>query len=276
MLTNEEYNEIYEGIFVGAITLTNLPVNMYQNTASQLQKSVYKGYGRNLNSVEVAGKEWLLLNDFRENVNVFSSAKTFQNIKDFQSIILDPQGKIIPFNQYLENARKVTDIYDNRWMKVERNTAISQAQSARQWGQIEEDAELFPWLIYHTQKDERVRASHAALDGFTAPVNDSYWSSIMVPNDFGCRCWVEQSQEGKRSSKQWEIDRVKEFNKEVKPEDKIKSIRDIPGGTFKMNSAKDRIIFKTEGIGSHPYMKVGEAFEVNKMNNFGMDINFGL
>jgi uncharacterized protein with gpF-like domain len=98
----------------------------------------------------------------------------------------------------------------------------------------------------------------------------------MPQNDWRCRCWVEQLTEGDRSSKKWEINRVKEYNKEVKPEEKIKSIRDIPTKEFKFNPGKSRIIFKTEGNGMHPYMKVGEAFEELKKNNFNLDINFGL
>lgn len=91
-----------------------------------------------------------------------------------------------------------------------------------------------------------------------------------------CRCWLEPLQEGSRSSKEWEKERVKENNKGLPGDEKIKSLKDVPTKLFDYNSAKDRIIFKTEGVGSHPYMKVDKAFEIQKANNFGMDINFGL
>ena len=60
MLTSEEKNDIYKGVYAGTITVLNLPVNFYESTASTLQKSVYKGYGRTLNSAEIASEEWLL------------------------------------------------------------------------------------------------------------------------------------------------------------------------------------------------------------------------
>ena len=285
MLTQEEKNEIYEGVYIGAITVLNLPINLYESTAKTLQKSVYKGYGSTLKSAEIASPEWLLLNDFRENVNIFSGAKTFDQIKESQRLILDESGALRPFNKYLADVKELDAVYLDRWLKTEAQTAVAQAQSARQWMEFERDKDLFPLLIYHTQGDEKVRLSHAILDGFTAPVNDSYWSSIQPINDYGCRCWVEQLEKGERSSQEWEEERVSEYNKEVskynettrgKKLNEINTLKDVPEPLFKMNPAKDRLIFKNEGIGSHPYFKVDEAFEVYKNANFGMDINYGL
>jgi len=275
-MLEEEKDEIYEGIYLGAITVFNLPVGMYENTASKLQSSLYKGYGKRLSTSTPLTQEWLLLNDLRENVNIFSGAKTFQQIKDSQSLILDSSGVIRPFNDYLTDVKKLDAVFNDTWLKTERDTAVTQAQNIRQWQEFEKDKDIFPLLVYHTQKDERVRASHAALEGFTAPVNDPYWSSIAPQNSWKCRCWLEQKESGNRSTKEWEINRTKEYNKKVKPEERIKSIRDVPEKEFKFNPAKSRMIFKTEGVGSHPYMKVGEAFESYKADNFNLDINFGL
>jgi len=276
MLSEEENNEIYTGIYTGAITVFNLPVNLYEFTALELQAATYSGWGKSLHKAEVASSEWLLLNDFRENVNVFSGAKTFDQIKESQRLILDNNGVLRPFRDYLADVKELNALYNETWLRTEAETAIAQAQNARQWMEFENDKEDFPYLKYHTQEDSRVRHSHKALNGFTAKVDDPYWSGIMPQNSWNCRCWVEQLQEGERSSNEWERQRVKENNKGLPKDEKIKSLKDIPDKLFDYNPAKDRIIFKTEGVGSHPYMKVDKAFEVEKINNFGMNINFGL
>ncbi len=276
MLTEEENNEIYIGIYAGTITVFNLPENLYEFTASELQKSTYKGWGKSLHKAEVASQEWLLLNDFRENVNVFSGAKTFDQIKESQRLILDKNGVLRPFKEYLADVKELNAVYNEAWLKTERDTAVAQAQNARQWAEFEKDKEDFPYLKYHTQEDSRVRHSHKALNGFTAKVDDPYWSGIMPQNDWRCRCWVEQLESGKRSTKEWEKKRVVENNKGLPNDEKIKSLKDVPDKLFNYNPAKDRIIFKTEGVGSHPYMNVDKAFEVLKADNFGMNINFGL
>ena len=276
MLSEDQINEIYAGIYYGTITLYNLPVDLYEFTASTLQSDVYKGWGKSLHKAEVASQEWLLLNDFRENINVFSGAKTFDQIKESQRLILESKGILRPFNDYLTDVKELNALYNETWLRTERDTALSQAQNARIWTDFEGMKEDFPYLVYRTQKDVRVRHSHRALEGFTAKVDDPYWSSIMPQNAFNCRCFVEQLTEGERSTKEWEQQRVKENNEGLSDKEKIKSLKDVPDKLFNYNSAKDRIIFKTEGVGSHPYMKVDKAFEVLKVDNFGMDINFGL
>ena len=281
-LKKEEKDELFEGIYLGSITVFNLPVNLYEFTANEYHKAVYKGYGKKpekqikaVQEVPFATDEWILLNEFRINTNELAAGKTFQFVREAQVMTLDAEGVIRPFNEFLEDVKKLDIIFNENWLKTERDTAIRQAQSARQWTEFEEDKDLFPILRYHTQKDERVRHSHAMLDGFTASVNDPYWGQIAPINSWNCRCWVEQLTEGDRSTKQWEIDRVKRYNKTVEPDKQIKSIRDIPDKEFKFNPAKNKTIFKTQGNNAHPYMKVEKSFEDLKKNNFNLDINFG-
>lgn len=47
---------------------------------------------------------------------------------------------------------------------------------------------LFPYLAVVTRRDERVRASHALLDGFVARVDWPGWNRLTPPYDWGCRC----------------------------------------------------------------------------------------
>jgi SPP1 gp7 family putative phage head morphogenesis protein len=48
----------------------------------------------------------------------------------------------------------------------------------------------FPYRQFLTVGDDRVRPSHAELDGFTAPKNDKIWDVLRVPLDHGCRCSI--------------------------------------------------------------------------------------
>lgn len=185
-MNEAELNEIYIGIYAGSVTAYNLPTNLYEFTASTLQNSTYKGWGKSLHKSEVASREWLLLNDFRENINVFSGAKTFDQIKESQRLILDKKGVLRPFKEYLADVEELNALYNKAWLETERITALAQAQNARQWLDFEKDKESFPYLKYHTQEDSRVRHSHKALNGFTAKVDDPYWSGIMPQNDFRC------------------------------------------------------------------------------------------
>jgi len=43
---------------------------------------------------------------------------------------------------------------------------------------------------YSTVGDDRVRPSHAALDGVRLPKDDPFWKTNMPPNGYNCRCTV--------------------------------------------------------------------------------------
>lgn len=270
----KELNEILEAVYYGVITLDNLPNELYFHYATDLQKALNKGFGSSLKTLEVGSERWNTLNYFRENVNAFSGAKTFQQIRDSQNFILDTKGAIRPFNDYLKDVRKIDAVYRESWLMTERNTAISQAQGARKWLQIESQKDILPFLVFRTQGDARVREDHAALDGFTARVDDPVWNNLAIPLDYGCRCLIEQSADATPDTKEQINERIIKHNKTVKPNEKIKSLNEIPGKLFRMNPAKDKLIFKNEGVGTHPYFKVGEGYEVLKTNNFGLDVNY--
>lgn len=54
---------------------------------------------------------------------------------------------------------------------------------ARQWA-------AFPYWQYQTADDDRVRDSHAVLDGIVLPADSPFWDKHFPPWDWGCRCQV--------------------------------------------------------------------------------------
>jgi hypothetical protein len=66
---------------------------------------------------------------------------------------------------------------------------------AQQWQSFEADKDLYPNLRYVTAGDARVRDAHKVLDGLILPINHPFWKTHATPNDWGCRCFLEQSDE---------------------------------------------------------------------------------
>jgi SPP1 gp7 family putative phage head morphogenesis protein len=62
------------------------------------------------------------------------------------------------------------------------------AYAKANYAALEDQIEIFPWRKYQTAQDERVRGTHAALDGVIAPANSPFWRAHTPPWDFGCRC----------------------------------------------------------------------------------------
>jgi hypothetical protein len=87
-----------------------------------------------------------------------------------------------------------------------------------------------PYLIYQTVGDSRVRASHKALDGIKRPIDDDFWKTYYPPNDWNCRCTVNQTGNG-----------------DPTPDKRVPSIT-IPA-IFQTNLAQQGLLFPKD----HPY-----------------------
>ena len=66
-----------------------------------------------------------------------------------------------------------------------------QASQAASFRNIAAQKAIFPYVEYHSMDDDRVRATHEALDGLVFPFDSAFVHSHWCPWDFGCRChWV--------------------------------------------------------------------------------------
>lgn len=190
--TDEQIEDLINRVYGGVVTVDALPVDLYEAILERMELAILEGFGAG----EVSAKADKVFDDFADNVKAFSFAKTFQQINDMGNFILDANGDQLLFSEFKKMASQIFEIYNGTWLETEFNTAKSIAESARQWVQIQEDKETLPYLKYSTVGDERVRVSHKKLDGIIKPVDDAFWSEHYPPNDFNCRCIVEQVEEG--------------------------------------------------------------------------------
>lgn len=190
--TDKQIEDLINNVYNGVVSPTALPMDLYETILERMDESILEGWAKGVDSVGASD----LLGKFGDNIKQFSFAKTFQQVNDMGNFILDGDGNQILFSDFKKKASEIFEIYNNNWLETEFNTAKSIAESARQWVQIQEEADVLPLLKYSTVGDGRVRASHKSLDGIIRPVNDPFWSENYPPNDFNCRCIVEQLEEG--------------------------------------------------------------------------------
>jgi len=60
---------------------------------------------------------------------------------------------------------------------------------------LEAVADDLPYWEYHAVMDDRVRPTHAALNGLILPANSPFWNSHFPPWGFNCRCTVTATDE---------------------------------------------------------------------------------
>ena len=179
----------------------------------------------------------------KNNLSVFSGAKTFQEVLELSSNIL-VNGEVLPFNEFKKIGLKIDNQYNKHWLETEQQAAFRQSESVANWKDIKEDEDVFPYLQYSTIKDSRVRQDHKEQDGIIKRVDDPFWNTWFPPNDWNCRCIVIQLEKAT-----------------------------VTKGTFKENDSpifgtnvgKNGLIFPKK----HPYYDVPKEFKSEQLRNFG-------
>jgi SPP1 gp7 family putative phage head morphogenesis protein len=244
ILSEEEIERLIVQVYSGAINVENLPVNLYAIYVDRFAKaidSVFTGY--------LTESERELRAELFENIQLFSGAKTFQEIKDMESLLTE-DGMILDFAKFREKALKQFSLYNKTWLATELTFTTNSAIAGKQWTNIWEDKEIFPLLEYVTVGDGLVRDTHKVLDGVIRPVTDSFWNTYYPPWSWNCRCDTKKLEEG---------DITTLMNKIVVLP-KIKKF-------FQNNVGKTGKIFN----GFHPYFKeVPDRYKELAKRNFGL------
>lgn len=132
----------------------------------------------------------------KESNYVFSGIKTFHELNEAFPSLLDSDGVLKPFNQFLNDVQTINKSYNARYLKVEYEFAKSSAYMAARWKEFEKDGEDY-WLQYRTAGDARVRRTHQKLHGITLPITSKFWDKYFPPNGWNCRCTVVQVRKDK-------------------------------------------------------------------------------
>lgn len=132
----------------------------------------------------------------KESNYVFSGYKTFHELNEAFSSLLDADGNRKPFERFLSDVQKVNESYNRWYLRAEYNFAMSAADMAARWKDFERDSDRY-LLQYRTVGDKRVRRSHRLMHGITLPVASRFWDWYFPPNGWNCRCTVTQVRKGK-------------------------------------------------------------------------------
>jgi SPP1 gp7 family putative phage head morphogenesis protein len=228
-------------VYMGSYSNKNLPKSLYFAIADYLKKGLYEGYGMTLK--KAAGRDQVLLQELRENIYMFSGAKTYQQVVEMRDLVASASS----YKEYKEGALKVYDQYNKTWLQTEYDTAIGQAQSAVKWTEFEKNKDILPNLRYSSIGDACKICK--PLDGMIAPVDDPVWARLAPLNHFHCMCLLEATTEGAVS-------------RDTRP------TLELMDDNFKMNPGIDGYVFKE----SHPYFEVAKGDRGLAHLNFNLPI----
>lgn len=247
-------DKLLEQVLNGEIDEYNLPVELYYAIAQKLKDALYKGYGGSLSEFE--GEPLELLQELRENLYMFSAAKTYQQTRELTDLLVNEDGTIATKKEFIDGAQAIYDQYNKNWLSTEYETAITSGQSAYAWKDIEATKDVFPYLTFVAVIDANTTDECEHMNGITASVDDPIWNECFVPNHWNCRSViVKEDDESKLSSKSEIEHAYKETTSEM---------QDL----FKQNVGKTGEVFKKD----HDYFTVPKKDAAYARNNFDLPI----
>lgn len=264
-----ERESVIRGIYYGKYTVDNLPESVYNRTADVLSKSVEKGFGEG---------EKEMFSDLIDNINMFSSAKTFQQINEMSDMLVSEDGKRLSFEEFKDVATETYDRYNEDWLNTESDTAEWAARSASKWDEFEKEGN--PYLMYVAEIDDSTCIICEPLDGILIDQNDSFWDDNATPQHFDCRCRIERVDgiEVSEPSLPTEIKdsvvnkRKRRVSTQQEINNAVSKSQEHKNPLFNYNPGKMRVIFKDKGMDKHPYFDIPDKFKKLAENNFNLPI----
>ncbi|MBI5817450.1 MAG: minor capsid protein [Verrucomicrobia bacterium] len=136
-----------------------------------------------ITGIEHAG----VLRHIREMIAELPAGGDWDKIKD--QIVAEASPFFVDPNAEKEIQEKQVQAAENRAELLLRTHGF-QAYQAAQYEVMDRQRDVFPYWQYLTMGDEKVRASHAALNNVVLPANHPFWSDHFPPWNFNCRCQV--------------------------------------------------------------------------------------
>ncbi len=255
----KQKNALLAAIYAGVISINKLPKKLYTETAKILKNGLYKGYGGTLLDFDFDSPDYKLLSELRNNVYMFSAAKTATQVLEIRDLMFDGD-EIIPLKDFKKKALTRFETYNGKegYLESEWITAQTSGNSAVNWEFAKENEDLFPRLKSVAIIDENTADECRRMNGVVASINDPIWNHNISPRHWRCRCHEERLDKYE-TEKSTPASKLKEISDE-----NDKTMQDV----FKMNPGKDKIVFSEK----HPYFQVAKQYPKQAKKNFNLPI----
>lgn len=157
--------------------------------ANTLLKGLFGGYGNRLSEASFDAPDHLMLAMMEQNLFDFSAGKTEARLASLKDLLIDyKEGRLRSFAEFKEEAEKLTDKFNSKYLRTEYNLSVAVGQNSASFMRMWADKDDNPYMQYITSGDGNVRDSHAVLNNKIFRIKDENAQKLIPPNGYGCRC----------------------------------------------------------------------------------------
>lgn len=173
-LVEEAFKEVY-----GSRGEEFINKKLFDITNNALQEGIDTSLSRDVVDEEFAQQ-------MKENAAVFSAFKNHQQTREIAALLYDEEGNLVPYHKFRKEALRISEKYNEHWLRTEYNTAVKRARQAANLKRYEKTKHLYPNLEYMATSSSVPRDSHEAFVGTILPIDHEVWDWLMPPSDFNC------------------------------------------------------------------------------------------
>ena len=141
--------------------MTDIEENFFNATWETMNKAADKGFrARTPND-----PDYDFYQEIRKNNAVFSAFKVHRAQNDMAALLLDKNGNLKPFEQWLKEVSPIADHQVRHWLRTEYDTAVIRAHQAADWRQFEREKEFLPNLKWGVSTSVHPGADHKIFWG---------------------------------------------------------------------------------------------------------------
>lgn len=230
--SDQELEQLVRDFYDGKFDAENLPPAVQ----SRFFRALWGGAQRGIETQWDLNKDKTFAESVKNNVAIFSAAKTWQQANELAELVVDSEGNPKAWKDYREDAKKIATDYCENYLRTEYETAYAAGQMAGLWKQTIENVGEDAMAMYDTVGDARVRPEHQKWDRIVKPLKDTFWNTHWPPNGYNCRCSIRIIENGEETVNLPEDEDI-----------------DVPPA-FRFNPGKQAMIFSPE----HPYFQIAE------------------
>jgi hypothetical protein len=209
--------------------MTQIEENLFNEFWDKLNEATDKGFG----TVTPVDHDYEFYQELQYNNAVFAAFKTHRLQNDVAAKLLDENGELKPFEQWLNDVQTIADHQCRTWFKTEYDTAIKRAHIAAEWKQFEQEADILPNLEWIKSTSITPGEDHKIYWGVIRPMVDNFWNEHKPGDRWGCNCGLRSTDKKPTP--------MPDIPKESNPDEPAPGLNNNPG--------TDGILFSD----THPY-----------------------
>ncbi|WP_304961863.1 toxin glutamine deamidase domain-containing protein [uncultured Duncaniella sp.] len=170
---------------------SDIETTLFNEVWATMDKAVGKAFG----NVPPSDPDADFIEALRRNNAVFSAFKVHRAQNDMARLLLDSNGNLKPFEQWLNEVMPIATHQCRTWLRTEYDTAVIRAHQAADWRQFTREKDVLPNLKWCPSTSITPGEDHRVFWGVVRPIDDDFWSHHRPGDRWNCKCTLSSTDE---------------------------------------------------------------------------------